>query len=187
MEPVVLSSKRLILRPHCEEDATLLYKAVQDSFEALHRWMDWAGDPLTLEKTKDYIAFSKKCWSEDSPTELPMLIFDHHLNLIGSTGYLAINWKVPALEIGYWVNSPHEGCGYITEATNLLTQHAFTKWNAKRVEIRCDVENVKSAAIPERLGFKLEAHFKNHRVQPNSQKLSGTLVYARYDDHGMDK
>lgn len=66
-----------------------------------------------------------------------------------------------------------------------MTQYAFSIWDAKRIEIRCDSENKKSAAIPERLGFSLEANFKNHRIQPKSQKLSSTLVFVRYEPRGL--
>jgi RimJ/RimL family protein N-acetyltransferase len=69
----------------------------------------------------------------------------------------------------------------------MLTQHAFSIWDAKRIEIRCDPVNTKSADIPKRLGFLLEAHFKNHRVQPTSNNLSGTLVFVRYESDGLPK
>jgi RimJ/RimL family protein N-acetyltransferase len=39
---------------------------------------------------------------------------------------------------------------------NMLTQHAFSMLDAKRIEIRCDPENTKSAAIPKRFsGLRL--------------------------------
>lgn len=90
-------------------------------------------------------------------------------------------------EIGYWVSNRYAGQGLITESVNVLTQHAFSMWDAIRIEIRCDPENTKKAAIPKRLGFLLEAHFKKHRVQPASNKLSGTLVFVRYESDGLPK
>ena len=43
-----------------------------------------------------------------------------------------------------------------TEAARLLTNLALTKLGAARVEIRCDVLNERSAAVPRRLGYALE-------------------------------
>jgi len=37
-----------------------------------------------------------------------------------------------------------------------LTRVAFTVENARRVEIRCDPANARSARVPEKLGFTLE-------------------------------
>jgi RimJ/RimL family protein N-acetyltransferase len=179
--PFILTSKRLLIRPHKDGDEILLNRAISDSFELLHEWMDWAVHPQTLEESKNYVQYSQKCWSEDNPKELPLLIFDRNEgNLIGAASYNAINWSVPTVEIGYWINSRYTGQGLITEAVELLTRHAFSAWDVKRVEIRCDTENSKSAAIPKRLGFELEAHFKNHRRRLVSKELSGTLIFVLY-------
>lgn len=181
-----LISARICIRPHKEGDEILLNQAIVDSFKQLHEWMEWAATPQTLQQTKAYVEYSQKCWAEENPTELPLLIFDQNeKNLIGATGFIAINWKVPTFEIGYWVNTAYSGKGLITEAVNILTQYAFSVGGAKRIEVRCDTENTKSAAIPKRLGFSLEAHFKNHRIQPASKKISGTLIFVRYGSEGL--
>lgn len=185
-KPFSLKTSNIFMRPHQKGDETLLNNAVRESFKELHHWMDWAKNPQTMEETLEYINHTQNCWKNDSPDELPMLIFDREeKKLIGSSGYHSINWNVPMLEIGYWVNANSAGKGYITEATNVLTQFAFSSLNAKRVEIRCDSENVKSLSIPKRLGYEIEAHFKNHRIQPATGHLSGTLVFVRYDIIGM--
>ena len=186
--PCVLTSSRICIRPHKNGDEFLLNQAILDSFDKLHEWMEWAIKPPSIEETKAYVEFSQKCWSIEDPEELPLLIFDaNEENLIGSAGFNAINWRIPMFEIGYWVSNRYAGQGLITEAVNILTQHAFSMWDANRIEIRCDPENTKSAAIPKRLDFLLEAHFKNHRVQPASNKLSGTLVFIRYGPEGLPK
>lgn len=124
--PFLIKTKRLLIRPHKVGDAPLLNQAILDSFEELHVWMDWAATPQTMENTISYIEFSQKCWKEEYPKELPLLIFDlEEKSLIDSTGFHEINWKVPRFEIGYWSNVHHSGKGFITEAVNALTQHAF--------------------------------------------------------------
>jgi ribosomal-protein-serine acetyltransferase len=44
----------------------------------------------------------------------------------------------------------------MTAAVRLLVDHALTEWQLNRVEIRVAVENLRSRAIPERLGFSQE-------------------------------
>ena len=69
----------------------------------------------------------------------------------------------------------------MTEAVNALTRYAFLELHAKRIEITCDVLNLRSKKVPERLGYTLEATLKNHRRNPADNSISGTLIYAKYD------
>lgn len=181
MKPFILKSSRILLRAPTLLDAPKVTEAIVDSFPEIERWMPWANSLQTLEKSTDYIIFSEKCWSEEKPVELPMLIFDAKgENLIGSSGYHTINWELPSMEIGYWGTRQHLGQGLITEAVKLLTEYAFDTWQPKRLEIRCDVENVRSGAIATKLGYIKEAQLKNHRIQPLTQKLSDTVIYTRF-------
>lgn len=95
------------------------------------------------------------------------------------------NWSAFTFDIGYWGNIHFSGEGYITEAVNALTRYAFTKWGAKRIEIRCDSENTRSVAIPKRLNFLLAARLKDPQVQFDSERESTTLLYAKYDLENM--
>ncbi|HEV8052961.1 MAG TPA: GNAT family N-acetyltransferase [Parachlamydiaceae bacterium] len=186
--PPTLITKRLLIRPHRPSDEVLLNKAILDSFEELHPWMDWADKPQSLEETRAYIAYSEKCWTEEYPQELPLLILDlEEKNIIGSSGYNAIKWQIPLLEIGYWGNVNYAGKGLITEAVNVLTQYAFAELAAKRVEIRCSSENVKSAAIPLRLNYLLAATLKDHRVLPGNKNISNTHIFTRFDAENLPK
>jgi ribosomal-protein-serine acetyltransferase len=59
------------------------------------------------------------------------------------------------LEIGYWVHVDHVGRGLATELSAALTDTAFTVDGIERVEIHHDRANVRSGAVPARLGFTL--------------------------------
>ena len=61
-----------------------------------------------------------------------------------------------ALEIGYWVRVGHLGRGVATAAAGTLTIAALALPEVERVEIRCDAANVRSAAIPPKLGYRLD-------------------------------
>ncbi len=67
-----------------------------------------------------------------------------------------------------------EGKGIVTQACQAIIDYIFDDLKLNRVEIRCATQNVRSRAIPERLGFKTEGilrqsewlynHFVNHIV-----------------------
>jgi ribosomal-protein-serine acetyltransferase len=59
-------------------------------------------------------------------------------------------------ELGYWLDAGHQGQGIVTRSVARLVDYAFVEQNCHRVIIHCAVGNVKSRAIPERLGFLQE-------------------------------
>ena len=61
-----------------------------------------------------------------------------------------------AIELGYWVHADHVGRGIATTAAAALTEAALALPDVDRVEIHCDEANVRSAAVPRRLGYRLD-------------------------------
>lgn len=76
--------------------------------------------------------------------------------------------------IGYWLGEQFQGLGLMTKACKACIDYLFDEQHLHRVEIRCAVENKRSRAIPERLGFTNEGtiresewlydHFVDHVV-----------------------
>lgn len=60
----------------------------------------------------------------------------------------------------------------MTEAVNVLSRWAFRKQRMFRVQIKCATENVRSRAIPERLGF----------VHEGTERCGARLANGRYTD-----
>ncbi len=52
---------------------------------------------------------------------------------------------MPFFEIGYWLNTSSVGCGYVTEAVELVEQYAFESLEANRVIIRAAETNAKKS------------------------------------------
>jgi RimJ/RimL family protein N-acetyltransferase len=61
-----------------------------------------------------------------------------------------------AVEIGYWVHPAFTGRGYATACARALTQAGLALSDVVRVEICTDEANAISAAIPRRLGYRLD-------------------------------
>lgn len=186
--PVPITTPRLLIRPPAIGDGTLLNAAVLESFEMLKIYMPWAKEKPTLDDSEEVIRREAANWilKKKEDPELMLLILDKKTNdLIGATGFHAIDWDVPSVETGYWIRNQYAGFGLMTEAINAITQYAFKVLKVKRIAITCDVDNIRSKKIPERLGYCLEGTLKFHRIKPMTNEASDTLVYARYDLSGL--
>ena len=60
------------------------------------------------------------------------------------------------IEIGYWVHVDEIGRGLATLASATLTNTSLALDGVATVYIRCDERNVRSAAVPRRLGYRLD-------------------------------
>jgi ribosomal-protein-serine acetyltransferase len=75
---------------------------------------------------------------------------------IGTIGFHNYEPGHRCAHIGYWIDRHYEGRGVITKACRVLIGHLFDNLNLNRIQINCNIENARSRAVPERLGFKLE-------------------------------
>lgn len=184
MKPVLIDfpsgfySERLLIRMPMPGDGKAVYKAIQASLNELKPWMPFAHIEQSEEDIEANIreAHAKFLTRED----LRLHIFDRETGeFLASSGLHRINWDVPKFEIGYWIDTRFSGNGYITEAAEAITQFAFNELNAKRVEIRCDSKNIRSRAIPERLGYTLEGILKNDAISADGKGLRDTCIFAK--------
>ncbi|WP_251554475.1 GNAT family N-acetyltransferase [Neobacillus muris] len=184
MKPILIDfseeihSKRLLIRKPLPGDGKAVYPAMQASMKELKPWMPWAHRNQTEAEVEANMreAYIKFLSRED----LRLHLFDKVTGeFIGASGLHRINWDVPKFEIGYWIDTRHSGKGYITEAVEAIHHFAFQELKARRIEIRCDPNNIKSRAIPERLGFTLEGILKNDSRSADGAELRDTCVYAK--------
>jgi RimJ/RimL family protein N-acetyltransferase len=60
---------------------------------------------------------------------------------------------------GHWIRTDASGRGYARETAAALCGAAFEHTAVDRLEIHCDVENARSAAVAQRLGFTRDRKF----------------------------
>jgi ribosomal-protein-serine acetyltransferase len=135
-----------------ESDAEELYEVIDANRARLARWMVWA-EPQTREQTLAFIRATRKQLAENDG--LQTAIVDPE-RIVGMVGFHSVDWENRSTSIGYWLAHAAEGSGTMTEAVSVLVGHALREWRLNRVEIRADVENFRSRALAERLGFRQE-------------------------------
>lgn len=176
--PSKFLTERLIIRMPHPGDGQAVFAATMASINELKPWLPFANEEQTVTDVeinvrKAHIAFLER-------KDLRLHIFLRETgDFIGSSGLHRIDWSIPKFEIGYWIDSRFSGKGYMTEAVKGITRFACQEFGAKRIEIKCDGLNLQSRAIPEKLGFVLEAILKNDDIAPDTQALRDTYIYAK--------
>ena len=91
-------------------------------------------------------------------------------------GFHGVSWVHRSTELGYWLAESAQGRGTMTRAVSTLVDHAFSTWRLNRVAIRAAVDNRRSRAIPERLGFRREGVLR--QVERVGGRFVDHVVYA---------
>ena len=178
--PESFESDRLTIRAPRKGDGPEVNAAIRETFDDLKAWMPWAQQMPTLEESEIFVRRAQCQFS--AREDLTLFLFLKGTDtLVGGSGLHRINWDIPKFEIGYWCRKRFQGQGYVTESTEAIAKFAFETLGAKRVEIRCDLKNVRSQHIPDRLGFKLEGTLRNDALSPSGE-LRDTLVFAKIKD-----
>ncbi|HEY2492416.1 MAG TPA: GNAT family protein [Paenibacillus sp.] len=81
---------------------------------------------------------------------------------MGSIGFLYLDQENKKTEIGYWLGKEYEGNGLITKSIKVLINYAFEELKLNKIEIGVATDNLKSRAIPEKLGFKREGELRDY-------------------------
>jgi ribosomal-protein-serine acetyltransferase len=145
-----------ILEPrHAKE----LYQVIDESRESIGKWLSF---PKKTNKIEDSIVFIEKSLKRFSQNNGYWAGIWHNGRIAGSIGFLYIDWGARKTEIGYWLGDNYKGKGLATKSIKHFIEHAFNDLDLKKIEINVATNNVKSRAIPERLGLKEEGIIRNY-------------------------
>jgi ribosomal-protein-serine acetyltransferase len=127
-------------------DAESLFAAVIGSQEHIGAWLPWADGDYTDAHAAGFLDLTAKRWESGEA-------FEYAIRVDGAlAGGIGLRTGEGGVEIGYWLTREATGRGLMTRAVELLTAEAF-RLGAGYVEIKHDEANVRSGAIPARLGF----------------------------------
>lgn len=179
--PDEFETQRLLLRSPVWGDGALVNKAILESLDALRPWMPWATKEPTVDESEENVRRARLRYLERS--DLRLHVFEKETGeLIGSSGLHRIDWEARKFEIGYWIRTLWGGRGFMTEAVAGIMDLAIIQLQANRVEIRCDARNLRSSAIAERLGFKLEGVLRSESCDVDG-RARDTMVFAKVRGH----
>lgn len=170
MDPVQLSPG-VELRELRPDDADALYALIDAERDRLGERLTFVHATIGPEDTR---AFIESCRAGENLDGNGIWVDGSIAGGIGMT----IN-RYDSGEIGYWLGSAFEGRGLVTSACRALIDIAFNDRELHRVSIEVEPDNARSRAVPERLGFTLEAHLRE--AIKVGERYRDVVVYSLLD------
>lgn len=156
------------------DDLDAIWAVASGERERLGEWMPWVETNTSIDVQRSWL---EKVVAEPEGFEGCGIFMDGEL-----AGGVGLGWDPYRIagEIGYWTRAAFEGRGLITRSVRELTRLAFEHIGLNRVVIRAGVENARSRAVPERLGYTQECLERG-----SGRGLGGyydIVVYAMFAD-----
>ena len=149
---IIKVRENLELRTRRVEEAEEVFSVIEKNRAHLRTFMEWA-DTCTLDDIKKKSEEWQKKFEDKSDIVLGIWFNNKY---IGNMGLHDINRNNNSAIIGYWLAADYQGQGIMTDCVRALTDYGFNELDLNRVHLYCAFSNMKSRAIPERLGFVQE-------------------------------
>lgn len=145
-------NKQLTLKLIQITDVQAIFNAIDTNRSHLQYWLPFVEH---TKKESDTFSFVKSVTDEVERRQEVFTIW-YNDQFAGLIGYKDIDYLNLKLEIGYWLIEKMTGKGIVTLSVERLVQYAFNNLKMNRIQIKCGVGNIKSSAVPKRLGFTFE-------------------------------
>jgi ribosomal-protein-serine acetyltransferase len=189
--PLPIVTERLLLRKPIEgytTDALEYVEAVTESIQELRPWLAWAQFVPTVYQAEEYIRDCCANWitKNNNNIGLSLWIIEKSTNIfVGHIVMWNIDWYIPKIELGFWMRTSQIGKGYITEATNALTQYCFLQLGVNRLEIRCEIKNEHAQTVPKKLNYHLDGILPNGTKAVHNGALTDVVVFSKINLQGL--
>ncbi|MDR1057033.1 MAG: GNAT family N-acetyltransferase [Coxiellaceae bacterium] len=190
--PLPITTTRLILSQPIlsRDDIHNYFNAVTESMNELQPWLLWAKYFPITSRVEEYIKSCNTNWitKNNNNIGLPLWIIDKESNkFLGNVVIWNIVWDIPKFEFGYWLRTSQTKKGYITEAINALTHYCFLQLGVNRIEIKCEIKNIRAQLVPKRLGFELDGILRNSTRAVSNGELTDTMLFSLIDLKSLPK
>jgi RimJ/RimL family protein N-acetyltransferase len=155
------NTSRLMARPAATADADVIFENYARD-PAVAKYMIWTPH----RSVDDTIAFLQRCeraWADGSAFPWTLWTKDDG----AFVGLIEIRIRGSAVDLGYALARRWWRQGLMSEALTSVVQWALAQREIYRVWATCDVDNVASARVLERVGMTREGVLRRWLVHPN--------------------
>jgi len=159
--PEIIETPRLTLRPPVMTDAEAIFTGYAQDAEVA-KYMIWRLHE-NVEETRDFVRRCALAW-EDGSAYPWIITLKEDGRLIGM---IESRVKGFGMNIGYVLARVHWGRGYMPEAARSVVDWGLSQDGVFRVWALCDVDNLASARVMEKIGMRREGVLRRCIIHPN--------------------
>jgi RimJ/RimL family protein N-acetyltransferase len=127
----------------------------------------------------DAVEFIDRVAANEAITAFAVILKPLGNVLIGGAGY-GVN-EAGEMDFGYWLGTDYWGHGYATEAGQAVLTHAFCIARVDVIETDYQLDNLASARVLAKLGFREAGHRKRHSLGAG-REVETMMVQLTCDD-----
>ncbi|MEO3978138.1 GNAT family N-acetyltransferase [Streptomyces sp. CAU 1734] len=156
MEPVTLTTERLLLRTFTPDDAEATRRICQDP--EIQRWTT-VPSPYTAEDAAEFTGrIVPEGWRNG--TMYTFAVLPRTGGPLMASVAVTLRTFSGTWEIGFWTAAEFRGRGIMVETVGAVAHWSFTRLGANRLEWRAEVGNAGSRAVAEKAGFRVEGELR---------------------------
>ena len=159
--PGLIETQRLYLRKPLLSDAEAIYKGYARDRDVV-RYLIWLPHQ-SIEETSDFLGTCIQAWQGGSTFPYVIERKDDHQLL----GMIEARIDRHTADIGYVLAKAFWGQGYMPEALKPVTELILAQPEVYRIGVLCDVDNVASARVMEKVGMQREGLLRRRLIHPN--------------------
>lgn len=178
MEPVTLTTDRLVLRAPDASDVDAITDACQDP--DIQTWTT-VPSPYSRSDAEEFVRLVSAWWADGSETVWAVRADGILVGMIGLHD-IASHRAGGRAELGFWATRAARGRGYVSEAATAVVDWGFRELGLARVEWRAVAGNVASAKTARALGFRYEGLLRQAFASGDRREDSWIAGLLRDDD-----
>lgn len=156
MEPITLTTERLLLRTFTADDTDAVWEACQDP--DIQRWTT-VPSPYERHHAAEFTGHMvPEGWR--TGTMCTFAVLPRGGGPLMASVAVTLRTYSGTWEIGYWTGKEHRGRGVMAEAVGAVAHWAFTRLGTTRLEWRAEVGNEGSRGVAQRAGFTVEGELR---------------------------
>ena len=161
-----------VLLPIFKVDAAIIYNCIENTRSNLVPFLShW---DRSFEETKAFLDSQQSQWGISGEHAYAII---ERGDFVGVLSLLRLDAKNRAAELGYWLAVSAQGRGIMTRVAQTALELLFRYFDANQVIITSFAENLKSRAVAERLGFRLDGITRQWRFNRDGE-LCDKAVYS---------
>lgn len=148
----IIETERLLLRKITLNDASDMFEYASNP--EVSEYTMWSTH-TSIEDTKYFLKSLTKMYKRKELVDWG-IVHKAEKKFIGTCGYVEWSMTHSRAEIGYALSARYWREGYMSEAVNAIIEFGFREMLLNRIVGRCEVNNVASARVMEKVGMQLE-------------------------------